>query len=432
MRTLAIILLGLAIGASAADICVGPAATGSGSGADWSNQKAWAAGGWARGDTVWVADGTYTGSTLLNIAESGTNLVRIVKATEASHGPSTGWSSAYGDGVSDFSHSATTWEIRTGWWDIDGVSGSGTNSRGIKVSTATTNSLQAPIAIYYGFTPSNLVFRSIELSGRGVITTNSGPSSRGFYANISNASGWTFTNVYFHDVYIWASASTANDVMFDRCYFRNSGADWPDGYLGENYHGAGLTFAGTNVTIRYSVLENMLGTNNTTYVEPQAPVSRHVYVHGNVYWSTSASERVSQYGVLSMTSTDVLVDSVIANNTIVGLNGPCGISAGNFAGGTNVVVANNLWYDCTVNPIWSFVAPVTCITNGTSAVQFVNESSGDFRLAQNTTNGTATQFTVDPDGNEYGAGGIWSIGTYQYNIKKFRATTARVGTVSSP
>src|SRR5688572_14963159 len=52
-----------ALSVNAATICVGPSATGNGSGADWNNQAAWGSISFARGNTYYLADGSYSGKT---------------------------------------------------------------------------------------------------------------------------------------------------------------------------------------------------------------------------------------------------------------------------------------------------------------------------------------------------------------------------------
>ena len=109
--------------AQAAVVCIGPAATGNGSGSDWSNLRAWSSTP-ARGDTWYVSDGSYSGKTF-NTAPSGTTVTMIKKATVADHGPSTGWSNAMGDGIATFSNQFV---FASDYWIIDGVTGGGPNA----------------------------------------------------------------------------------------------------------------------------------------------------------------------------------------------------------------------------------------------------------------------------------------------------------------
>src|SRR5690242_6729684 len=106
--------------ASAANHFVRAGATGTGSGADWTNACADFSGSCAvsslvRGDTYYVAAGTYASHTW-NRAASGTSVITIKRATAADHGTDTGWSSTFDAQV--------TWgynqQFTTGFWVFDG------------------------------------------------------------------------------------------------------------------------------------------------------------------------------------------------------------------------------------------------------------------------------------------------------------------------
>ena len=86
-------LLLSAFASGAATYCVGPAATGTGTGADWNNVKAWSSTP-ARGDTWYLKNGSYAAKNF-SVANSGSTLITIKKATVAEHGTDTGWSAAY-------------------------------------------------------------------------------------------------------------------------------------------------------------------------------------------------------------------------------------------------------------------------------------------------------------------------------------------------
>ena len=125
-----LLLLLISLPSYAADRYIHSGASGNNDGSDWEN--AWTdipvdSRGYARlvrGDTVWVADGTYS---RLNTAESklaGGSLpdyIIIKKATASAHGSNVGWVDSYGDGVA-------TWGGPMEMLDnmiFDGVVGSG-------------------------------------------------------------------------------------------------------------------------------------------------------------------------------------------------------------------------------------------------------------------------------------------------------------------
>jgi MYXO-CTERM domain-containing protein len=107
----------------AANVCVGPAATGAGDGSDWNNIAQWSSSAFARGSTYYLQTGAY-GSKTLDTAESGSTYVLIKKATASAHGADAGWQGAYGTGSADFVNGASL-TVATSYWDIDGVTGGG-------------------------------------------------------------------------------------------------------------------------------------------------------------------------------------------------------------------------------------------------------------------------------------------------------------------
>ena len=116
-------------------------ASGNGDGSNWTNAFTTIPTSFGRGDTYYIADGTYSGNHTLDDALVGTAYIYVKKATESAHGSGTGWSSTYGDGVAVFTGSLL---INTGYWDFDGVTGGGpaswTTGHGIEfTSTAGTN-----------------------------------------------------------------------------------------------------------------------------------------------------------------------------------------------------------------------------------------------------------------------------------------------------
>src|SRR5580765_2943558 len=100
----------------AANHYVRAGATGSGTGNDWTNAYTNLPSSLTRGDTYYLADGSY-GSHTFNDANSGSSVISIVKATPAAHGVATGWSDAFGAGQAVFSH----WNIYTDFYTFDGV-----------------------------------------------------------------------------------------------------------------------------------------------------------------------------------------------------------------------------------------------------------------------------------------------------------------------
>jgi hypothetical protein len=116
-----VMLLPLVPSAEAANNYVRAGATGAGTGADWANAYSSLPDTLTRGDTYYIADGTYNGYWFDDPA-SGTTVITIKKATVMDHGTATGWSDAFGDGVATFTGSLT---FSTPYFTVDGQVGGG-------------------------------------------------------------------------------------------------------------------------------------------------------------------------------------------------------------------------------------------------------------------------------------------------------------------
>jgi hypothetical protein len=111
-KNMAIILLPVALGifglariSLAADHHVRDGGTGSGE--SWSDALDDLPSDLVRGDTYYVADGSY-GSCSLDDEVSGSDYIHVKKATVSDHGTSTGWSDSYADGQAVFSTTGGT------------------------------------------------------------------------------------------------------------------------------------------------------------------------------------------------------------------------------------------------------------------------------------------------------------------------------------
>ena len=116
------IFLFLIVSVSAANHYVRQGASGNGN--DWSNAYGSLPSTLVRGDTYYVADGSYGGYGF-NDADSGTTLITIKKATASDHGTSTGWQSSFGDGQVIFT---STISFSSGYYVLDGQTGGGPGS----------------------------------------------------------------------------------------------------------------------------------------------------------------------------------------------------------------------------------------------------------------------------------------------------------------
>jgi len=189
--------------AASISICVGPTASGDGSGKDWNNIAKWSTLTFARGNTYYLQSGTYTSKTL-STPNSGSTYIYIQKATESAHGIPDGWQPAYGAGTATFSGGAYL-TISTDYWDISGVNGGGPNSW--KTGHGIVFTSVFPDSQYFIVLPgarSYIFIRHIYFNQTG--NTEAGPAGAG--------AGGIYSD----------SSSSLNYSTIEYCYFDNLGA----------------------------------------------------------------------------------------------------------------------------------------------------------------------------------------------------------------
>lgn len=208
-----------------ATLCVGPAATGSGNGADWNNLKAWSATP-TRGDTWLLVDGTYTGKTF-STATNGTLVTTIQKATVASHGGiSTGWLDTMGDGQAVFSNSI---QFESSYWTFDGQVGGGpsvgwTTGYGYRINESgdTTAVIRCG---WNGSVANNLIIQHVEMHGAGHAVTGGGSLSNDGFA-LYNGSNITISYIYMTQIgrcpWFGSTANTLCEYVYSDSFYGSS------------------------------------------------------------------------------------------------------------------------------------------------------------------------------------------------------------------
>ncbi len=152
--------------AQAANHYIRDGATGTAPCSDWSMANACDSlpATLIRGDTYYVADGTYPGRTL--DTETASNLViTIRKATASDHGTDTGWLSTFGDGQATFTG---PFDFETHDWVIDGQTRDendwfDSSAYGFSIGDSTDEYQLS--GQNYGIIPSNIQVRYVYLPG---------------------------------------------------------------------------------------------------------------------------------------------------------------------------------------------------------------------------------------------------------------------------
>lgn len=348
---LAIHFLG-SLSAEAANHYIRAGATGSGTGDDWTNACTGFTGACApstmvRGDTYYVADGSY-GSVTFNRATSGTLVITIKKATVADHGTESGWTSNYGDGQAIFNSPVT---FSSSYWTVDGATRNESNwfntaAYGFQISN---NANAAPRQIIFGSPLSNLTIKYTSVQGR------TGP----FGANerrmaIDCATEGTSTNLLFHRMLVTDSNQHWFIRNTNRAIIEYSAADRLSG--NDAYHGnsINLYFTAENSIIRFNQWRDIgspgwSGVTNIISIadEHGSSTKPNTWIYGNLAYRFSGGD--GAFGFLGNSNNGGnCTNCRVYNNTLVDgnmqFNGGWGIQ---FPDGTGNITRNNLFMSGT-------------------------------------------------------------------------------------
>lgn len=396
-------LLLLALSLSAANHYVRAGAAGSANGDDWTNAYTALPAALTRGDTYYVADGTYSNYTF-DDAASGTTVITIKKATVADHGTETGWVSTYGDGQAGFGPLV----FSTPYWTLDGATRTGMKSgHGFVITTsAAVNPSQKGIVFSNG-TSGNVTIRYVEIAGHG--PDGDGGGNDLIYT--LGASDVTIQYCHLHDsgrVHILTRIGS-NWLVEHTAFVRNEGTPtehseaWSIGTL-------------SDVVVRFCLFEDIESTGILATLDNN-PGPDNWEIYGNVFNGSNTGD-----GIVCTDAESSWTNVKFYHNTIIGAVGHSGFRA--VLGGSDTwLVYNNLWYN-NIDVAWAstvhdynwFYASGTNseahAQNGTGD-PFVNLAAGNFRLAANTTAGTAlgAPYNVDMDGVTRST---WSRGAFEY------------------
>lgn len=379
-----------------------------------------------RGDTIFVADGDYSAVTF-NTAASGATYIYITKATSGAHGTETGWDAAYGDGVATFSvTTGSVWTVTTGYWDFDGVNGSGKTGHGFKLlSTADTPGGVTSAIFNMNYSGNDGIrLRRTEISGD---TYKAGPGKTdGIYTNTAK-SDWLGQYLYVHDVnevnMMWNSLT--DSILEYSTFARRKD---PAGVIHGEAISANNNGLSTNNVVRYNVFEDIDGTG---VVVIKGPAQSGWSIYGNVFWnSVDNGTFTPSQGIICNTNIETGMQSILSyNNTCYNIsnNGGGSLNTGiNWfgSGSTGNVAYNNLWYNCAnigfTNVTHDYGAADADLSEANdqllAADPFVDGASGNFHLSGATTAGTTltSPYDADPDGTTRGSDSTWDRGAYEY------------------
>jgi hypothetical protein len=430
----------------AANICVGPTATGNGSGSDWNNRAVFPFstgnwnGFWVRGNTYYVADGTYTTSEgapypcviRCSAPNSGTQKIIIKKATAAACSGIAGWNTAtMGSGTAIFQGTAPAaggilfvFYFTSSYWDIDGVTGTGNNAssygfrtRALGSALGNTYHVTTPDDLNASTVVSHINLKHIDFEGRGVDLGSATErevldTAVRFVNTASNvySTDINIQNCYFHDsdnvfsMYVGVKGS-----VFDRCYFTRNESNSNSHGEGIQTNARGSEVVAEDVVVKYCTFEDVEGTAMISLGN-----GYKWYVYGNIFLLTSGypnatanqgqcgDQGCSAYMSICSNVATRASDIYVFNNTFYNINprkrtgssldaiGAAGVYDYYSSGSIRYYTFNNLFADCYIQypqPTPSYNAFYHMVyggitTDGTNAQTvssnpFLNTSAGN-------------------------------------------------------
>jgi len=333
--------------AYAAILCVGPTATGNGSGSDWNNLKAWS-GTPSRGDTWYLVDGDYSGKTF-NVVNSGATLITIKKATVANHGGiSEGWNDTLGDGQAAFSGALN---FNSSYWVFDGQFGGGPGdwdgTYGFQVTE--TGASAAALRIGFGGTAGNVTLRHIKTVGMANSGSNGGATGNDAVALYGSGGNNTIS-------YVWTSGA-------GRCPFYFAPSQGTDGQTniieycrvtefcyGSATHSevASIDSSESDVVFRYNLIQWSDSTGGIMWGDGTDGNPLHpdatLRVYGNVFYMDDEVDGRGNGTAVGTWTSGIMHHVAIHDNTFIGVPGPLFADMGGDS--TDINIKNNLFYNC--------------------------------------------------------------------------------------
>lgn len=433
-RFFAILFLLFAASAMGANVYVRSGASGANNGTSWTDAYTTIPIAPSRGDTNWIATGTYSGGVIDGVDMSGDTWIVYKKATIADHGGGTGWNDSYAAGQANIGN----WQIwgPGGYIMFDGYNGGSETNWGFlsTIGIAAGDHQAFDIVCHTsGTVISNVWFQYLQIVGPGEDTPNwtlsDGSSARGIRCKQKQTTG-SYRNITVRHCYI----NGCDDSLHFRREVNGCLIEYNDfAYASSTPSHANVFYIEdvNSVIFRYNVFREFNAEGLGV-----AGVCSDWEIYGNVCYNLDDHGGYPRFIEFYAPSYGPYNNFKIYNNTCYGM--AAGSSGGWFVrdvGTTyNVFVTNNISFDC--NNAWGDVSHDYNWFNSGSAEgeangvdgsgdPFVSAAGGDFHIVS-TVSATmprdkgaslAATYNTDPDGVVRGsdASGLWDIGAYEYN-----------------
>jgi hypothetical protein len=407
-----ILILLFAISTQAANHYVRSGASGAGSGVDWIDAYTALPATLTRGDTYYVAAGTYSTYTF-DDAESGTDTITIKKATVADHGTETGWDNGYA-AQAEFATLNLTgplFNFTSGYYVLDG---NGTHTApsktaidyGFKLSSMTTSNNSGMVAI----TSTNVTLRYAHIYN-AFDSTSSNNATVGIRLSAANPAEYVkIQNVFLENT--GKDGIQINDtdyLLIEQSYFKRLAMARA---LSPDYHGQVVAMIdhADNIVIRNNIWESGEGQAIVAYGGP-GKTNQNIRFYGNIvfnpYNTTSNWGFPSSGGIVANAWEAGLISGVYCyNNSIVNITSSYSLDGINYSkfraiasNRANLFVYNNLYYNCSGVDISAAYTASHMAAGGGSVPGKSNEQTGwqetdfdgyaadNFELQNNTTAG---------------------------------------------
>ncbi|MGO9640551.1 MAG: chitobiase/beta-hexosaminidase C-terminal domain-containing protein [Candidatus Acidiferrales bacterium] len=394
-------------------------ATGSGTGASWTNAfTGFGAGAgninpakMMRGVTYWIASGSYGGPTF-STPVSGTSVVTIEGATTASHGPASDWNNSFA-GQAVFGET----EITTGYWTFNGQT-RGSDWQSNYTLKFWNQSDDEGSSITLSTAATNVTLEYVEVEGTGMTGGAFPNNTTADKCDTDNCGVWADNAIYTQvgsdiadNLYVgYSYIHHTGNTTFQMDDGVNSNLTWEYNWISYNHtgqngqHDQAYSLYASNVTIRYNIFQDISGSGIITTAGVGAPDLQNWAVYGNLFfWDAAYASLDGQYGLATIDNAvlDFLGENLSGyvyfyNNTIAGFYNsvadapgapfstlPISGNSGYSTGTPTVQIYNNLWLGSayTTNdgaPYCAVVTTAACTEDYDSFYQG-GIPSGDFQ-----------------------------------------------------